>query len=68
MEGGPIIRPPEKQPRKGVALLLAGLGLFVLIGALDMFRSRGSVAVGWVLVACAVVLIVLAVRAGRSEQ
>ena len=65
MENEPAIRPPDKKPRKGLAFLLAGFGLFLLVGGLDAFGSRSSFVLGCILTVGAVGLVVFAARVGR---
>jgi len=66
MDREPEIKPPRKRP-KGVAFLLAGIGLFALTCGADSLLLHKASPLGWVLVIGAVVLFMLAVLWGSER-
>ena len=66
MENEPKIKPPRERP-KGIAFLLAGIGLFALTGGVDSLLLHKAGPLGWILVIGGVLLSILAVLWGAGR-
>jgi len=67
MEDKPIYEVP-KRGSKRFAFLFAGVGIFLMVGALDGFRSQRGSMLDWALAATGLALIVLAVLRGKRGR
>ena len=66
MENKPEYRPPRKRP-KVIAFLIAGLGLFLLDGAVGLWALHRAGMLVWMLGIAGAALLILAVFWGKGR-